>query len=427
MSFIKKNHSNLIPQDCEESNIMKLSLSEIVNKSNEGCLCVLRKVFQRKYNVTIFKLIGPFTDDKANSISEDDIRSTAYIRNFDLIKLFLKNFGEFVYFIEINFEKMDEQQGKEIVKCINEKTSESLLMLRLLSCKGCVLDELKKPFQNVVSTNFSSSYSQSLVVPTDAPKFNVIFPSLTCLSIEYTRITDWKLIGDDIEKLDFLYIDLPKEDFEGLPNENYVENLVRKNPNIHTLSIQHSSLSLLKELNEKLPKLGSLELRFLSKDYKNYQGNSINFEHVKFLTIHIDHNDDRIPDGIIFQQIQVLDLNIRPEFTDNWIDFIDTQINQNISRFELYTCLLSSEHLVEITEKLTTLEYSVISCGTQFKAIEIITFLRKIETIKNAVFDIRMTKSEQYILKSKLKKAWKCEINPSGKRVYMTIERYSFF
>lgn len=370
--------------------------------------------------------MGPFTDDKENAISEDDARTVAYIINFELIIAFLGSFGELIHYIEINFEKIDESQGKAIVKMINDRTTESLCMLRLLSCKGTVLDDLKNTFPNVFVSNFSSSYTQSLVIKSDAPNFNALFPNLQCLSIEYTRESDWLLIGDEILGLTNLYVELPKLIVDGLPNEAHVEQLLTKNPQIHTLAIQHSSLHLLKETNEKLPKLRALELQCFSDNYTNYNGDPVSFKHVKFLTIHADSRQQQIPQGIAFEAIQELELYIQPEITDIWIEFINKQINSNISQLEIYTSLMSHEHLINIADNLTQLEKAIIHCGNAFIANEIITFLDKSQ-LKFVTLKIEMTKTEQNELRKKISKIWKCDVQPCGRRVLISLERFERF
>lgn len=406
----------------------KLKLFDLIMKStaNEGyCLAAAQEVFQRRYNATVFIITGPFTDDEEYAVSEDVVHLTAYLRNLKLIGDFLESFGHFTHHIEIFFKQIQVADGKQVITDINDKSHESLYVLKLEDCKGNMLDDLKNTFTNVERLIFSSSSSQKLVVGQDAITFNLIFPKVSSLSIGYTRASDWTLIGQEFPYLNYFYVDLPKVGVEELPNSTCVENVIDKSPAVEKLSIKHSSLSFLKELNRMLPGLKSLELRLLSIDYFNYNASQpkIHFENVVSLAIQKDCQSDRVPEHIAFPEVEDVQLQIQPEFSDKWIHFIGEQLNLNISNLDISTSILSDENFLMIPEKFYNLNTVTISCGTEFKANQIVDFLQLTSSLKRMIIKIPMLTAEQIILKAELRNKWKCDIHPFGNRVMVTLER----
>lgn len=398
----------------------------IKSNQNDGyCLATVQDVFQRKYNATVFIIIGPFIDDEENAISEDLVHSTAYIRSWKLICEFLESFGQFTHHIEIYFKQIDVGDGKQIIHEINERCYDSLFVLKLEDCKGNMLDDLKNTFPNVVRVNFSSSSSQKLVVNQDADTFDKIFPKISSLSIGYTRASDWALIGQEFPYLSYFYVDLPKLSVEELPNTTCVENVINKSPAIQKLSIKHSTLNFLKTLNRMLPGLKSLELRLLSMEYFNYNASQpkIHFEDVRSLSIQKDCQSDRIPEHIAFPEVEDVELHIQPEFSDKWIHFIGEQLNLNISHLEISTSILSDDNFLMIPEKFYNLNTVMICCGTEFKANQIVAFLEQSSSLKMMIIKIPMETPQQMILRAELQNKWKCEIHPFGNRVMITLER----
>lgn len=392
-------------------------------EKTENCRNLARDVFQRKYKETIFTIMGPFVNDVNNEISEDDKRSAVILRSFSMFKKVFNVFGNLIQYFKIYFDYIDSAIGQEIVKYINECCTDSLKMLTLEDCKENVLDDLNKTFPNVLESTFSISSSQKLVIRENTQPLNELFPALNQLQIEYTRASDWKKIGYEFPQLKCVHVNLPKLKVAELPDETFVVHLIENSPEIKHFSIKHSSLMLLKEVNEILPQLDNLELHYLAKNYSNFCGDTINFENVIGLTVFEDQSDYKIPEKIHFHRLEQLTLNLQPEFTDTWIDFISKQLNQTITTFNLTVGILSNEHLLNIPIILPNLETVVIRCGTDFTAGEIMTFLSKSEHLKNVEMIIQMEKIEVSNLRSKLQGKWRYAIHPARRRVKINLER----
>lgn len=367
--------------------------------------------------------MGPFVNDEKFEMSEDEKRSAVILRSFSAFEKVFEVFGHLIQYFKIYFDYIDRSSGQKIVEYVNECCSESLKMLTLEDCKENVLDGLNKTFPNILESTFSSSSSKKLVVQPDTQTLNELFPALNQLQIEYTRASDWEKIGYEFPHLTCVHVNLPRLKVEELPDETYVVDLIKRSPEIKHFSIKHSSLTLLKEVNDILPQLDNLELHYLAKNYFEFCGDPIRFENVIALTVFEDQSDFRTPEKIHFHRVEQLTLNLQPEFTDTWFDFIDKQLNQTITTFNLTVGILSNEHLSNIPTVLPNLKTAVIRCGTDFTAGEIMTFLGKSEHLKIVELIIQMEKLEQNNLKSKLQGKWRYAIHPARRRVKINLER----
>ncbi|XP_055310969.1 uncharacterized protein LOC129573863 [Sitodiplosis mosellana] len=415
-------------EGCNAQSLENMNLSQLIFEVNKNvnCLNASREMFHQKYQSTIFTIKGPFVNDEKYSISEDKNRANAIIRSYSMFEKILKLFGDMVQYLAIHFESIDTLIGRKIVKLVNSNCVDSLMMLTLEDCKENVLDDLNSTFPAVVASAFSSSSWRRLVIREDTPTLNELFPKLNQLQIEYTRASDWKMIGDEFPNLTSIHVNLPKIKVAELPDETFVVNLTRKSPEIKQFSIKHSSLSLLKEIHDTLPKLDHLELHYFANNYSNLDDDlniTIRFDNVISLTVFEDKSDYKTPEKIHFPQLQQLRLNLQPEFTGTWIDFINEQLSQTINSFDLSVGILTNEHLLTIPVILPNLQSTIIRCGTDFSANEIMAFLGNGEFLQKVEMVIQMEKTQQNILRSKLQRNWKYSINPAKRRVQIMLER----
>lgn len=402
-----------------------MNLSQLIVEANrtEYCLNASREVFRRKYGATIFTIRGPFVSEQTYSISEDRNRASALIRSYAMFERIFTPFSDLIQYIKLQFEFIDATVGQKMVKTINSNCVDSLKMLTLEGCKGNVLDALNSTFPEVIDSTFSSSSSHRLVIQKGAQTLNSLFPKLNQLLIEYTRASDWSIIGDEFPNLKCIHVNLPKMAVAELPNETFVMNLTQNSPELVHFSIKHTTLSLLKEIHDTLPKIDCLELHYLANNYSNSFGDPILFDNVITLIVYEDKSDERIPEKIHFPQLKQLTLNLQPEFTDTWLDFIKEQLNQTINTFNLTVGILTNEHLLTIPVILPHLQNVIIRCGTDFTANEVMTFLSRCKYLLKAEFVIQMEKLEMDVLRNKLLGKWKYGIHPAKRRVKINIQR----
>lgn len=415
-------------QDCSACSLSKLSLYDLIVKAqlNEQCLLVAREIFHQNFRVTKFYVAGPFIADESNAI-DDANQQQFYIKNSNLVSIFLRIFGDLIRKFAISFESIDACPGKEVIESVNRYCSKSLFRLELENCKENVLDELKNTFLNMRTVLLSSSQSKSLEIGPDAVKLNKLFPNLESLLLKYTKKKDWDLIGDTFPNLTMLVVELPAGKEENRPDETDVGNLLRKNLNIEILSIQHSTLHVLKEANDILLYLKNLEIKFLSTEYLNYDGDPIRFNNVRQLTVHSDRSKDEIPEYIFFDQLLELKLYIKPDFTDKWILFISNQLNKNIIKLTLSTGVLAKEQFIALTYLLPKLNGVSIESSTDYAAKDIINFIENSHNLVTLRMKVPMEISEERILRTKLQNKWHYKIHSEGDKVHMVFQRYFIF
>lgn len=412
-------------QDCTACSLSKLSLHELLSKAeiDEHCLSVARELFRQNYGSTKFHLSGPFQSDETNAIDETN-QQHIYIQNIRLVKMLLKWFGDLIRKLDISFENIDGCPGREIIENVNKNCSESLVRLEMRNCKEFVLDNLKNTFPHMRTALFSSSQSKSLQITPDAVKLNQLFPNLESLMLEYTKKSDWELIGTQFPNLTMLAVELPNGKDPDRPDGVYVGNWLKSNPKIEILSIQHCTMNILKAANELLLNLKNLELRFFSTEYLNYEGDPIHFNNVRQLTIHSNRSKDEVPEFIFFDQLQDLKLYVKPELTDKWTSFIGQQFNKNsIIKLVISTNVLTKARFNALSDLLPNLNGVSIDCSTDYTAKDIIKFIEKSNQLMTLRMKVPMEVMEERILRSKLQNKWHYKMHSEGDKIHMVFSR----
>lgn len=412
-------------QDCSACSLSKLSLYELLMKAeiDEHCLKVARELFRQNYGLTKFHVSGPFQNDESNAI--DDLnQQQIIIQNFSLVKMILNVFGDLIRKLDISFENIDSCPGREIINNVNRNCSQSLKRLEMKNCKEYVLDSLKMTFPHMRTALFSSSQSKSLQISSDAGKFDQLFPNLESLLLEYTTKSDWKLIGNEFPKLTMLAVELPNGKDPDRPDDIYVGNWLKSNTKIEILSIQYSTLNILRAANELLLNLKNLELRFLSTEYLNYTGDPIHFNNVRQLTVQSNRSNEETPEFIFFHQLQELKLYVKPELNDKWILFIGQQLNKkSIIKLYISTTVLTRERFNSLSDLLPNLIGVSVECSTDYTAKDIIKFIEKSNQLMTLRMKVPMEVMEERILRAKLQNKWHYKMHSQGDKIHMVFER----
>lgn len=343
-------------------------------EKNEKCLHEAQKVYARMYSERKIYQKEKFQEHLISKMHALEIYSNFIaLRTFIGTKSFFQYFGGLVHDVHLSFYTNTALEGREIVKYMNDYCYDSLLTLRLSDCKENVLDELKTPFKNVGVLRFSSN---SIIVNKNAMKFTKLFPNLHTLMIDETNSTDWELIGANFPHLTELAIELPPANENNEFNEKPAFDIFSGEQKISDLSIKKPSLKLLKKANSL--QLKNLRIKNLPSNYLNYD-NDIKFDRLQYLTV---DGEEQIPHKTLFSNISVLELIIRANFTDEWMAFLDTQINRELPILELDVKNIESEHLIRIADRFKNLTEAVIRCPAFFHSNKIATFLDKLENLE---------------------------------------------
>lgn len=411
-------------QDCTSDSLGKLQLRALLEKATTTAQCLqpALEVFRKNYSMASFSILGPFVEDGASAIVENLPKSVT-LKNFDVIKRVLKTFGEFIIKIIVSFAKFESNEGQEIVKYINNYSLKSLMDLKIRNCKDNVLDDLKSTFFNVKALTFSSDPSKNLQINIDPVTFERIFPMLESLTLQYTTIIDWAIVGEKFPQLKRLSVDLPAEKTQFRPDETHVKNLLQNNLKIEMLSIEYATMSLLNAANTILPHLKDLELRFLSKQYLNEKCDPIRFNNVKLLAIHSDHSEVEVPANIYFSQIKELGIYVEPIFTSKWSEFIANQVNKNVDKLVLMSQNLSEGPLSDTATHLPNLNIVTIRSESYCSAVDVLSFIENSKNLDKLNVFVAMKEHEQNELQLKLRNDWKYRIQSKDDKIMMIIEK----
>lgn len=319
--------------------------------------------------------------------------------------------------------------GVNIMKFVNDNSSESLKGLNLTRCRGSVLNELKTAFPAVNSMwiSFDKMKNLSLTEAT-GQKLSFFFPNIQKFFV--LNPENWSLINGHFPKLIEFSVKAPLDKPNKL-DENQVIDFLKNNTQIDTLEIRSPTLKFLREIavNDILPHLMSLKLNSIGDDY--YNGDTIHFSKLKELNLRIKS----VYNGMEliffnfedFKHLMKFSLHVKPELTEKWFTFINRNVNRELCMFALTTDKLANEQLHDILMKLPTLNDISIKSKSKFTAKNIVDLVERRKFLYNVKFDVLMDKKEQVKLRKDLNSSdYTTTINPfksARDRVYIQIQR----
>lgn len=330
------------------------------------------------------------------------------IRHFDLATQFLRAFGKDIVSIAVDFAKINLIEGKAIVKSINDVCSNSTKLERisLQSCAGDVLNALTSVFPSVSTVWFSNGLDDRwLEFSEKTPKLADNFPNTKTLRLDTTYPNNWRvnsttLIGKTFPHLNNLHVRLSRYD-ETDYFDKIILDFLRNHSKITVLTIDNSNLVFLNETKSILPDLKTLKIDEFWKSSQTYKGDPIHFEQVETLRINSTGNDVN-PDHIHFDQLHELELTAEPVFSDKWIEFIDKQINGNLSRLTLNSNNLTNEQFVAIAEKKSHLKTVKIVSHLNISVDAITQFINISTNLGRLELHVLMTQPEIRELEGKI-------------------------
>lgn len=411
----EKNGNN-----CPPGSLDKLNLTQLLGKTKE-CLAEARKVFKQKYNLAKFTVSGPWVNDERGAIWESgtDVK-LVQLKTFEASVDVLLNFGYFVSMIEIDFEDININQAREIVKHVNDKMYLTLREVNLLNCRSNALNELRHKFIQVKQMRFSSSEKRILTIK-ENQKLSNSMPNLEMLYVEHAKPSDWNFIDGSFSNLTVLSIDFPKSQDQDAIDESHVSSFLTNNSGIIELRIKNADLKFLKEVSEHLKQLKVLNITGLSNDYLNYHVDTVQFDHIQLVTI-TDY-ENKLPENMVINEIDDFMLDIQPEFTVKWLEFIAIQTNGNSKSFTLLTTKLPIKHFLAIPEELPLIETVYIESGSNVTAEDVVNFLNKSNKLTNLRMVAEMNELEQKKLLESLPGGFTVKFQKESNHTRLNIER----
>lgn len=345
-------------------------LPNLVKKvqNNDECYEKARELF--KNELSYIRLEGPFNDDYRGS-NENSIgfKYMVDINNaFDF-------FGDLVTHVDVDFENISVDHGKEIIERINNHCT-SLTTLHLQNCHGDMLDYLNGTLPTITSFQFSTHPTQKLSIKPDNKKLHEIIPNVLFLDIGNMKVYDeWMYIGGIHAKATIvgLYEELDE------PNESHLIEFLQHNPQVMGLEIHFANRRLLSKLNYRVPNFVYLNLVGISQNYSNYDKIHVNgVTMFKFTS----KSEDEIPDKIDLHQINELILENPFNFSNKWIDFLKNQVNPHLNKLRVKTNSLKLEQLLAIVKNLPKLEEVHIDVRSNVAINGIVEFLKNGNKLK---------------------------------------------
>lgn len=389
-----------------------LDLADLYAKSmlNAECERNSQNAFIAKYNPkTSLILQGPFTERMGKSIEVS--KNEIFVRNIFVVRQMIRVFGSFINTIIVDFENISVNNGKMIVKFLNDRAFEVVGDLRFLNCRGNVLDGLKNQFERVVAFRFSTNAVQSLNYNTENPNLPEVFPTLNYLRLDYIKPSDWNFIDGTIHNLFNFNIELPDSRKKDGNDEIQIIRFLAKNRQIEQLTLSKTNLKLLKAINETLPKLEFLFLVGLAKHYMDNHDNPVELRSLKDLMI-LPDKMGKLPIKVAFSELFQLNIELHEEFNDKWLLFLIKQVNRDLVQFTLYCPKISIVHFLTIPEHFHSLRAAIFIGEFHLESNDILSFMAKAGLLKYLELNIKMIETEQQRLKTSLTTNWNLTYTP---------------
>lgn len=284
--------------DCLLMILETMNFSELVNMSqaNNHFAILADNVFKRRFAEKTIKLVGPFSKDSSNGLTETSDEIT--FQNYNLALAVLLKFGRRIKHLDINYKHISTDQRQEINELINRQSFQSLVSLALRKLDDTVLQKFQYPFANVQNVTITGELRTS----NNASKLRELFPAVRRLNLTDLNVHDVNILDVELPQLKHLTVEIPiLSDMS-----EAIEKLEKRNPQITELTMYYcTSFDYLQMASQNLPNLESLKvnLEILGDEYS---GGKIHFPNVKKLATNWGEFD--FTKVIKFDELNELDL-----------------------------------------------------------------------------------------------------------------------
>lgn len=230
-----------------------------------------QEVFVRKFSNRPIEI----TDAKCWCIDQ-----TNCINDKEVLWRIIKNFGHFIPKLMLRFsETVNLTEITEVNELINAYCGDTLNELEIVSSVVYVFDGMTKPFTQLETLTLNSDFirfaSSSLTFS------ELLFPRLAVLHVDKIHMDYPNALGYAFPYLQHVSVrcfnlNIPNH----LTGEHFLE-LLKKNPQIHSLTLNNVNRTLLTIINGILPNLEGLELQSYQPSDNFDAGEMIVFENVK--------------------------------------------------------------------------------------------------------------------------------------------------
>lgn len=339
----------------------------------------------------------------------DESKETIVIQNHLTLQNLFRVFGDLIQKFKLPFAFKDEFSNRHIIQDINDRLS-SLKELHLDNCRGDALKWFTNTLSHVKLLKFSTYPPEQISFD---QKLNEIFPNLNTLFIlSRTRSSDWSFIGGPFSNLIVFEVDFSEDEQETDIRNSDVIKFLKLNPQIKTLAFERGNLTLLKDVNGVIPQLEHLFLRYIARKFADNQTETVQFNTLKRLTFISDMGES--PAKVQFDNLEKLSLYLRFRIYNNWIDFLNKQVNPSINELELVAGIggLSKKEFADVPEKFSRLKVAKISGLGALTADDFVDFIAKSKSLSNLKAICKMTDDEMNRLDDILPDKWDAQFLP---------------
>lgn len=371
-----KNLAN-IDLDCQSLIVEQLDLDDLLSiaQTNTHFNSLAGDVFRRKFGQKLFVLLPDWNVLGGDKFGVEATR--VLITSSELAENLLKMFGHLISKVSVFFERVDFQfdliTGR-MAKLINKFCWKSLVHLEMNNCPVQIWKELKNPFLNVENVTFKNL----LRAPKDFD-LNQVFPNMRRLELHDVELIESGLFDHAFVHLEHISIKFFVE-VELFVND--VTQMITKNQQIRNVSLEHASAQFLELLSENLPQIEVLEFFSEIQDFPSSE--RIHFGNVK--SVLMKFQSFNAPIGISFPQIEQFELDIQPELTESWIQYIKQ--HENSKKLHLNGPVLDS-HIAALSDGLPNLIDVSLNCASDVKVETIISFIVKNQQMKTLLLNTR--------------------------------------
>lgn len=406
-NLLHENKTKLTDLD-EDSLLLifeRLDLSSLlaISQLNDLFRAIAADVYRRKFDHKILRLTEQFITPKLG-IYVNDRSNTIEIEEYDVILELFKSFGTVISNVEIQTSQNNREINKHI-KSIVKHISENSAGLKefSLSCHDAYpLEIVNLPFTNVEHLSLNGHHKK---LGSKTLHFNDMFPKLRRLNLERARIIHRESIAVPFKYLEHLQLNLMNY-YDN--SEEYIEQLIKMNLQIRSLSIFQISLKFLQFLSINSPNLEYLEFTS-SKSVQHLEfAGEINFKSVKYLEVRSSCRE--FPRNVTFEQLQKLDL-LDMDFNDlpyDWIKFIGKNIH--LKRVNVPYWTISDAQLKSLTENVPNLVDASFALRPEVETETIVAFLKENKNLKRLelTYPIDADTIEEEIkkIKSQIENEW---------------------
>lgn len=377
--------------DCQLLILERLNLSALLNvaQTNNHFLQLSTEIYRRKYSSRTISIRSSDFSPEFEEIYVAKYFDYIIITNLEIAGKMLNIFGHFITKLSLKCTDMVSNNVENITRAINDHCTDSLIQFEMDDCIDDVWTNLQLPFKKIKSVTLSGN------VKTENVALNDLFPKLRELFLKDVEIYDRNAFRQTFPHLEHLLVVILE--IEGFVETDVVE-MITKNKQLKSLSLENASKKLLKFVSQHMLNLQSIEIVKYLQDTSNDE--LILFESVK--NVSLNYNSE-VPERIIFSQLTELKLECFPELSDTWIDFIIR--NSNLSKL-IINCQISETHIAAL-HLMNLIEVS-FTCTPNTNTKTIIEFIEsnnKIQKIELKTFD-NLLKNELLNSKS-LRHEWK--------------------